>query len=93
MRFFIGKHYRDTKSRDGDEVYVGAAISTDVGNLVNIKTGIGYFAEDYVLYQYLVDTAAENCFDAVPMDQDDHRFQPVDVDFSYDPDAVESAGG
>ena len=88
MRFFVGRHYRDEKFRDGEDIYVAfiteapSSKTEGTGNLVNIRTGITYFMEDFQLYQYEVDGEAKLCFDATPMLMPD-RFLLCEVIIDY----------
>lgn len=78
MRFIIGKHYKDTKMRDGEDAYVASAIDVDAGNLVNVRDGSVYFADDAPVYSYADENGnAVLVFDNTPMMQapeDPERF-------------------
>jgi hypothetical protein len=92
MRFIIGKHYRDAKVRDGEEIYIATSLDVDIGNLVNIRNGGTFFMEDAPLYQY---EGEGTVFDNTAVTQnlgDPERFQPCEVIITLAND-LDSDGG
>lgn len=77
MRFFFGKHYRDTsvRHRDGEDIYVASNMGDlKIGNLVDIRRGIVFFSEDATMYEY----DGKMCFDKIPVFEED-RFVEVEI--------------